>query len=90
MSVTLTDPARNDALRSSAQALRRMAGYSLPPDLDRRVLDLGERKDALTPEERAELLAWVEFTQDRSIEVAEARLALQRLTAVFPELADRP
>jgi len=79
-----------DALRSSAQALRRMASYTLPPELDQRILDLGERKDALTTDERAELMAWVAFTQQRSIDTAEARLALRRLAAVFPEVADRP
>ena len=79
-----------DALRSSAEALRRLADYSLPPELDHRILDLGERKETLTPDERAELLAWVAFTQQRSVETAEARVALRRLAAVFPELANRP
>jgi len=84
----MTDPARNDALHTSARALRRLADYALPPELDRRILELGERKESLTPEEHAELLAWVDFTQQRSIETAEARVALRRLAAVFPELAD--
>jgi hypothetical protein len=90
MSAAALDPARDDALRASVRTLRRLAGYSLPPELDRRILDLGERKGALTPAERAELLAWVEFTQQRSIEAAEARVALRDLAAVFPGLADRP
>jgi hypothetical protein len=88
--IATTDPARNDALRTSARALRRLADYSLPPELDRRILELGERKDSLTPDERAELLAWVAFTQQRSIESAEARVALRRLADVFPELANIP
>ena len=91
MSVPATaEPARNAALVSSAAALRRVAGYTLPPELDRRLLELGERKESLTPDERAELLAWVAFTQQRSAEKAEAELALRRLMDGFPELATRP
>ena len=75
-------PSLQSALVASAAALRRVAGYALPPALDRRLLDLGERKDALTPVERDELLAWVAFTQERSVERAEAELALRQLAAV--------
>lgn len=72
-----TDPPWNAALA----ALRRVAGYTLPPALDRRILDLGERKEALSPEEREELMAWVAFTQERSIERLQAELALRELGA---------
>ncbi len=78
------------ALASSASALRRVVAYTLPPAFDRRQLDLAERKDDLTPDERAELLAWVAFTQQRSAEKLEAELALRRLAAVYPELATGP
>jgi hypothetical protein len=64
--------------------LRRVAGYTLPPALDRRILDLGERKESLSPEERDELTAWVEFTQQRSIDRLEAELALRRLATAEP------
>jgi hypothetical protein len=80
------EPAWDAALASSVAALRRVAGYALPPELDRRVLELGERKDELTPAERAELLAWVAFTQQRSVEKLEAQAALARLAALRPEL----
>lgn len=76
------DPAVLSAQDASAAALRRMATYTLPPAFDRRMLDLGERKHALTPAERDELLAWVEFTQTRSAEKLHAELALRRLAAV--------
>lgn len=59
----------------------------MPPALDRRLLDLGERKETLTPDERAELLAWVAFTKERSAEKLAAELALRRLTAACPDLA---
>jgi hypothetical protein len=78
------------ALATSTAALRRVVGYALPPALDRRILDLGERKESLTPDERAELLAWVTFTQQRSAEKLEAELALRKLADVFPDLAVRP
>lgn len=81
-----TEPAWDAALASSVAALRRVAVYALPPELDRRVLELGERKDELTPAERAELLAWVAFTQQRSLEKLEAQAALSRLAALRPEL----
>lgn len=80
------EPAWQAALNSSVAALRRIAAYSLPPELDRRVLDLGERKDFLTPNERAELLAWVAFTQQRSVEKLEAEVALRRLAVACPDL----
>ena len=90
MSSAIAEPCRRAALDSSASALRRLAAYELPPELDRRVLDLGERKDSLTADERAELLAWVAFTQQRSIEKVEAEVALRRMAEVFPELAGKP
>ena len=85
-SPTTTEPAWNDALESSVAALRRVAGYTLDPALDRRILELGERKEMLTAAERSELLAWVAFTQQRSLERLEAERALHRLLAVCPEL----
>ena len=84
------EPARQHALAASASALRRWANYVLPPDLDRRILDLGERKESLSSAERSELLAWVDFTQKLSLEKLNAELALKRLTAVFPEIDERP
>jgi hypothetical protein len=78
------------ALTSSAGALRRVANYSLPPALDRRILDLGERKETLDPDERAELIAWVSFSQELSAEKLEAEIALRRLEELSPELATQP
>jgi hypothetical protein len=84
------EPAWQSALASSVNALRRLAGYALPPALDRRILDLAERKESLTPDERVELLEWVTFTQQRSVEKLEAEVALARLAAVCPELTTKP
>jgi hypothetical protein len=73
------------ALRACRRALRRLADYTLEPALDERLRDLGERKERLRPEEHAELLALVSFTQQRTLEKLEAELALRQLDAVAPE-----
>ncbi|MBX9626617.1 MAG: hypothetical protein K2X82_22640 [Gemmataceae bacterium] len=79
-------PARRDALEASVAALRRMAGHTLDPAVDRRLLDLGERKEFLTAAEHEELMAWVAFTQQRSLDKLQAETALRRLLAAYPEL----
>lgn len=84
------EPAWQVALTSSVAALRRIADYALPPELDRRVLELGERKETLAPDERAELLAWIAFTQQRSAEKLQAEIALRRISAICPELPSHP
>ena len=52
----IAEPVRR-AAQASTTALRRVAAYKLPPALDRRLLELGERKASLTSDEREELLA---------------------------------
>jgi hypothetical protein len=89
-SPTIAEPDWRDALSSSVAALRRVAGYSLDSALDRRILELGERKEFLSPSEQAELLAWIAFTQERSLEKLEAERALRRLLAICPELDNVP
>ena len=81
------EPTWKGALTASVAAVRRLAEYQLPRELDRRILELGERKETLTPDERAELLVWVAFTQERCAEKLEAEVALRRLVSVCPELA---
>lgn len=74
------DPQRlQSALRTCERALRRMADYRFDPALDRRMRDLGERKEWLSPAEHDELLALVEFTQQRTLEKLDAEVALQEL-----------
>jgi hypothetical protein len=78
------------ALTYSVGALKRVANYTLPQALDRRILDLGERKETLSSDERDELMAWVAFTQERSTEKFEAEAALRRLEDLDPQIATRP
>lgn len=88
MTSPTTDARRiQDALTTCLGALRDVAASKLEPALDRRMLDLGERKEFLGPEEHAELLALVAFAQQRTREKLQAHLALQRLQAAFPDLA---
>lgn len=84
------DPTQLAAVLKSLAAHQRVAAYTLPPALDAKLLDLSERKESLTTDERAEWLGLVAFTQARSVEKAEAELATRRLTDAYPELAARP
>jgi hypothetical protein len=86
--VTATD--LEPALRTARQALRRVANYTLEPELDERMRDLGERKEFLTPAEHAELLALASFTQQRTRDKLEAEQALRQLDAVVPDLGGNP
>lgn len=83
-----TSPRLRDALRSCADALVHVSGYELDPALNRRMRDLGERKDALTKDEYEELLSFIAFTEQRTREKLEAQLALRRLRELVPELIE--
>jgi hypothetical protein len=86
--IPLTDPRLHSALRSCGQALRLLADYQLDSSLDRRLQDLGERKEFLNAEEHAELMALVAFAQKRTLEKLEAQVALERLREFFPDVVD--
>ena len=79
------DPRLLAALRSCVEALRPVANYKLPSALDQRMLDLGEHKEFLEPAEHEQLLALVEFAQDRTLEKLRAELALRQIEGLFPE-----
>jgi hypothetical protein len=85
--ISTKDPQLQTAVQSCVRALRRLAGYTLPPDLDRYIRELGERKEFLTPAEHAQLLALVDFTQQRTLDKLQAEVALQQLQSFFPEEA---
>lgn len=86
MSIAPTqDPRLEAVLRNCARALRQVASYALPSALDRRLLELGERKENLSADEREQLLALVAFTQERTVEKLQAEVALRQLHALFPD-----
>jgi hypothetical protein len=76
-------------LRACIETLRKVASYRLPHVLDQRLLWLSENKECLDENERAELAALVEFSDDRSLGKAQARAALEQLNRVYPELAGK-
>jgi hypothetical protein len=82
--VLLTDPSVQTALQHGVRALKRVANYLLPPALDRRMQELGERKEYLGPEEHDELLALVTFTQERTLEKLQAEVAVRELQSLLP------
>ena len=84
------DPEVRRALRSCVAALQRLASYQLDPPLDRRLRELGERKEFLSGEEHDELLALARFSQQRALEKLEASAALKGLGTIFPDLAGVP
>jgi hypothetical protein len=82
----LSDGRAEEALRDCIATLQLVASYRLPPPIDRRLLWLSENKERLTHGEREELLALLDFSEDRSLEKVKARATLQRLGELFPEL----
>jgi hypothetical protein len=74
------------ALRDCVATLQRLATYHLPPAMDQRLLWLSENKEKLTEAEREELLAVVEFTEERTVEKLQAQAALKRLAENWPHL----
>ncbi len=75
----------HSALEMCVGTLSKLANYRLEASFQRRLDDLGERKEFLGSDEHDELLALVEFSQRRSVESLEARLALSRLREAFPD-----
>jgi hypothetical protein len=84
---TLSDARVQTALQHGVRALKRIAHYALPTALDRRMQELGERKDDLDPAEHEELLALVTLTQERTLEKLQAEVALRELQTLLPEEA---
>jgi hypothetical protein len=69
-----------------AATLQRVANYRMPAAMDRRLLWLSENKESLTPPEREELLALVDFSEDRTVEKLDAKVLVQRLAEAWPQL----
>ncbi len=76
---TSNNGALDSLIQECAATLHRVANYRMPAAMDRRLLWLSENKESLTPPEREELLALVDFSEDRTVEKLEAKVLLQRL-----------
>jgi lipase chaperone LimK len=81
-------PQLRKALEGSLDALRRLADSELPAPVVRRMHQLGERKESLAEAELEEYLALVSFWKSRTLEKAEAAVALQRLREAAPDLVN--
>ena len=88
MVVSLSDADFQKAMEACSASLARIASYRLEPALDKRIQELGERKEFLSELEREELLSLVSFTEQRSVEKLEAQAALKQLRQVFPGLVN--
>lgn len=87
--VASDNPQFESALEMCVSALRRIADFKLDSTLERRMNDLGQRKEYLDEPQHDELLSLVAFAQQRNIEKLEAQVALQRLRQFLPEMVDR-
>jgi hypothetical protein len=87
--VSSPEPRVEAALRASYEALRNVAESQLDPSLDSKMLELGEHKEFLTDAEHHELMALVNFAQQRTNEKLRAESALKRIEAIYPEWAAR-
>ena len=84
--VVRSEPELETALGLCVGSLRRIAEYELDDTLNSRIRTLGERKEFLSADEHAELMSLVGFTERRTREKLDARLALKRLGKFLPEL----
>jgi hypothetical protein len=83
---TSTNGAVDTLIQDCAATLEKVASYKLPPALDRRLLWLSENKENLTEGERDELLALIDFSEDRTVEKLHAKVILRRLAEALPEV----
>lgn len=83
---TVANNTLDTVLIECVAALQRIAATRLPPALDRRLLWLSENKERLSQAEREELLAAIEFAEDRTLEKLQARALLKRLAEFYPQL----
>jgi hypothetical protein len=86
MTTINANPVLEEVLAGCVAALQRVAQSRLPPALDRRLLWLSENKEQLSENEREELLAAVEFAEDRTVEKLQAQAVLKRLSRLYPHL----
>jgi hypothetical protein len=83
---TKNNGAVDSLIEECAATLQKVANYRMPVAMDRRLLWLSENRDSLTAPEREELLALVDFSEDRTVEKLEAKVLLRRLADAWPQL----
>jgi hypothetical protein len=89
MATTTVESERlQQALQACILPLRHLARYELETPLVQRLEAMGDRKEFLSPEEHAELVALVEFARRRQVEKLQAEIALERVRNAFPDLLE--
>jgi hypothetical protein len=87
--ITDPNPRFAMALDLCVRSLRGLAQYELDESLQRRLSDLGARKEFLDSDEHDELLSLVSFAEKRTEEKLQAQLALRRLGEFLPDLVGK-
>jgi hypothetical protein len=82
--ITINNGSLGPLIQECAATLQRVATYRMPVAMNRRLIWLSENKESLTASEREELLALVDFSEDRTVEKLEAKVLLQRLAEAPP------
>ena len=86
MSAVEVAPQVRPLLEGAVAALQRIANSELDSDVVERMHELGERKEFLDPVEKQEYARLVNFWMKRTIEKADATVALQRIRDAVPDL----
>ena len=86
MSTLSLDPNLYSALEEAVGVLRNVAEYRLEPEVEERMHELGENKDACSRKEREEHRELADFWRRRTLQKLQALNVLKRLHQVAPEL----
>jgi hypothetical protein len=85
-SVATLDPDFVSALGEAVNLLRSVAEYRLEDNLQCRMRELGENKEACSPEDREEHRELTEFWRKQTLRKLQAINVLKRLRETAPEL----
>jgi hypothetical protein len=83
---TLVDPGFVSALEEAVDVLRSVAEYEFDDAMQQRLRELGENKEACSPEERQEHRELAEFWRKQTLRKVRAINALNRLHESAPDL----
>jgi hypothetical protein len=89
-SVATLDPGFVSALEEAVDVLRSVAEYELENELQQRLRELGENKEACSLEDRQEHRQLAEFWRKQTLRKVRATNVLNRLRESAPELVDLP
>ena len=86
MSTLSLDPNLYSALEDAVGVLRNVAEYRLEPEVENRMHELGENKDACSRKDREEHRELTDFWRRRTLQKLQALNVLRRLHQLAPEL----